>query len=194
MKKHIFLFLILLMGGISFIYAQQTAIQGTVVDKNLNEPIIGASIVVKGTSHGTITDVDGNFSLTDVPVNSMIVASYVGYRAKEIKIVAGEKKYLISLEEDTKTLDEVVVVGFGTQRKSNLTDAVATVDTKVLESRPVTNLGQSLQGTVPGLNLSVGGYGGQLGQTLDVNIRGTGTISTGSKASTLILIDGIEGN
>ncbi|MEG0993577.1 MAG: TonB-dependent receptor [Bacteroidales bacterium] len=194
MKKHIFLFLILLMGGISFIYAQQTTIQGTVVDKNLNEPIIGASIVVKGTSHGTITDVDGNFSLTDVPVNSMIVASYVGYRAKEIKIVAGEKKYLISLEEDTKTLDEVVVVGFGTQRKSNLTDAVATVDTKVLESRPVTNLGQSLQGTVPGLNLSVGGYGGQLGQTLDVNIRGTGTISTGSKASTLILIDGIEGN
>lgn len=194
MKKHIFLFLILLMGGISFIYAQQITIQGTVVDKNLNEPIIGASIVVKGTSHGTITDVDGNFSLTEVPVNSLIVASYVGYQTKEVKIIAGQKKYLISLEEDTKTLDEVVVVGFGTQRKSNLTDAVATVDTKVLESRPVTNLGQSLQGTVPGLNLSVGGYGGQLGQTLDVNIRGTGTISTGSKASTLILIDGIEGN
>ena len=98
------------------------------------------------------------------------------------------------MSEDTQTLDEVVVVGFGTQRKANLTEAVATVDTKVLDSRPVTNLGQSLQGTIPGLNLSVGGLGGQLGQTMDVNIRGTGTISTGSKAATLVLIDGIEGN
>lgn len=74
------------------------------------------------------------------------------------------------MSEDTQTLDEVVVVGFGTQRKANLTEAVATVDTKVLDSRPVTNLGQSLQGTIPGLNLSVGGLGGQLGQTMDVNI------------------------
>lgn len=194
MKKHLLLFLLFL-GNILFIQAQQQiTVRGTVADKNLKDPIIGASIVLKGSSHGTITDIEGNFSLSEVPVDGVLVVSYVGYKTKEVKVAPGESRYNILLEEDTQALDEVVVVGFGTQRKSNLTDAVATVDTKVLESRPVTNLGQSLQGTVPGLNLSVGGLGGQLGQTMDVNIRGTGTISTGSKASTLILIDGIEGN
>lgn len=194
MKKHLLLFLLFL-GNILLIQAQQQiTVHGTVADKNLKDPIIGASIVLKGSSHGTITDIEGNFSLSEVPVDGVLVVSYVGYKTKEVKVAPGESRYNILLEEDTQALDEVVVVGFGTQRKSNLTDAVATVDTKVLESRPVTNLGQSLQGTVPGLNLSVGGLGGQLGQTMDVNIRGTGTISTGSKASTLILIDGIEGN
>lgn len=194
MKKHLLLFLLFL-GNILLIQAQQQiTVRGTVADKNLKDPIIGASIVLKGSSHGTITDIEGNFSLSEVPVDGVLVVSYVGYKTKEVKVAPGESRYNILLEEDTQALDEVVVVGFGTQRKSNLTDAVATVDTKVLESRPVTNLGQSLQGTVPGLNLSVGGLGGQLGQTMDVNIRGTGTISTGSKASTLILIDGIEGN
>ena len=119
---------------------------------------------------------------------------FIGYTTQEIKVNENQFSYNIQMSEDTQTLDEVVVVGFGTQRKANLTEAVATVDTKILDSRPVTNLGQSLQGTIPGLNLSVGGLGGQLGQTMDVNIRGTGTISTGSKAATLVLIDGIEGN
>ena len=86
------------------------------------------------------------------------------YTTQEIKVNENQFSYNIQMSEDTQTLDEVVVVGFGTQRKANLTEAVATVDTKVLDSRPVTNLGQSLQGTIPGLNLSVGGLGGQLGQ------------------------------
>ena len=88
----------------------------------------------------------------------------------------------------------MVVVGFGTQKKVNLTGAVATVDTKALESRPVSQVGQALQGTVPGLNLSTADLGGQLGQSMKVNIRGTGTIGTGSKGEPLILIDGMEGN
>lgn len=98
------------------------------------------------------------------------------------------------MKTESNSLDEVVVIGFGSQRRSNITDAVTTVDTKRLESRPVTDLSQALQGTVPGLNFSVGNLGGQLGQNMNVNIRGTGTISQGSSAQTLVLIDGIEGN
>ena len=192
MKKISILFLILLC-SCTFLYAQQFSITGVITDKKLKEPIIGASVIVKGTTNGTVTDLDGNFTL-QVSKENVLVISFIGYITQEIKVNENQSSYNIQMSEDTQTLDEVVVVGFGTQRKANLTDAVATVDTKVLDSRPVSNLGQSLQGTVPGLNLSVGGLGGQLGQTMNVNIRGTGTISTGSKAATLVLIDGIEGN
>lgn len=191
MKKVFILFLML--WSCIFMYAQHLSITGKITDKQ-GEPIIGASVLVKGTSNGVITDLDGVFNLKDVPSDGVLAISYIGYKDVEVKINASQKSYAITLEEDNQMLDEVVVVGFGTQRRANLTEAVATVDTKALKSRPVTNLGQSLQGTVPGLNLSVGSYGGQLGQTMDVNIRGTGTISTGSTASTLVLIDGIEGN
>ncbi len=191
MKKSLIFFLML--WSSIFMYAQHLSITGKVTDKQ-GEPIIGASVLVKGTSNGVITDLDGVFNLKDVPSDGMLSISYIGYKDVEVKVNASQKSYSITLEEDNQVLDEVVVVGFGTQRRANLTEAVATVDTKALKSRPVTNLGQSLQGTVPGLNLSVGSYGGQLGQTMDVNIRGTGTISTGSTASTLVLIDGIEGN
>lgn len=170
---------------------QRTVCKGVVKDI-AGETVIGASVMVKGTSNGMITGLDGSFSLNNVKKGDVIHVSFVGYVTQEV-VWKGNVLDIV-LKEDTRTLDEVVVVGFGTQRKANLTDAVATVDTKALDSRPVTSLGQSLQGTVPGLNLSVGGYGGQLGQNLNVNIRGTGTISSGSYASTLILIDGIEGN
>lgn len=191
MKRNLIFFLML--WSCFLMYAQHLSITGKVTDKQ-GEPIIGASVLVKGTSNGVITDLDGVFNLKDVPSDGMLSISYIGYKDVEVKVNASQKSYSITLEEDNQVLDEVVVVGFGTQRRANLTEAVATVDTKALKSRPVTNLGQSLQGTVPGLNLSVGSYGGQLGQTMDVNIRGTGTISTGSTASTLVLIDGIEGN
>ena len=192
MTKKLFLFLGLIC-CCSILFAQHINITGLVTDKQ-NESIIGASVLVKGTDQGVVTDIDGKFSLSEVSPNAILQISYIGYITQEIQIKKSQSYYAVTLVEDTKMLDEVVVVGFGTQRKANLTDAVATVDTKALDSRPVSNLGQSLQGTVPGLNLSVGGLGGQLGQTMDVNIRGTGTISTGSKAATLVLIDGIEGN
>lgn len=192
MKRILSLFSLLLM--VVAMQAQQFKISGTVTDQKTGEPVIGASVVIQGTTNGVITDVDGNFTLNNVSKGNTLNVSYVGYLPWSAKLDGNKKVFHIALAEDNKVLDEVVVVGFGTQRKANLTDAVATVDTKALQSRPVTNLGQSLQGTVPGLNLSVGGYGGQLGQDMEVDIRGTGTISTGSKASTLILIDGIEGN
>ena len=191
MRKNLFIILMLL--GSICLHAQQLNVTGKVTDSQ-NEAIIGASVVIKGTSKGVITDIDGNFVLNDVPADGVLQVSYIGYKNVEMPIKPSQNSYTIVLQEDNQLLDEVVVVGFGTQRRANLTEAVATVDTKALESRPVTSLGQSLQGTVPGLNLSVGNMGGQLGQSMDVNIRGTGTISTGSTAATLVLIDGIEGN
>lgn len=165
-------------------------ITGRVLDEK-GDPIIGASVKEVGTRNGAITDVDGNFAFLSTSDRPTLTISYVGY---EEKTTVGHAGINIKMSENSQALNELVVIGFGTQRKSNITDAITTVDTKMLDSRPVTNLSQSLQGTVPGLNLSVGGYGGQLGQGMDVQIRGTGTISTGSKASTLVLIDGIEGN
>lgn len=165
-------------------------ITGRVLDSK-GEPIIGASVKEKGTKNGAITDFDGNFTVMASSENPQLEISYIGYTAQS---AIGRNGMTVKMEENSQSLNELVVIGFGTQRKSNITDAITTVDTKMLEERPVTNLSQSLQGTVPGLNLSVGGLGGQLGQSMDVQIRGTGTISTGSKASTLVLIDGIEGN
>ncbi|WP_129697163.1 SusC/RagA family TonB-linked outer membrane protein [Parabacteroides goldsteinii] len=192
MKKRVTFLIVLLMVSIFHIYAQQQNISGTVIDKNLNEPVIGASIQIKGTTNGTITDLDGKFAIT-ASKDDILVISYIGYTTQEIKLT-GQSSLKIELSEDTQALDEVVVVGFGTQKKVNLTGAVATVDKKVLASRPVTSVSQSLQGAVPGLNLSTADLGGQLGQNMNVNIRGTGTIGKGSKGEPLILIDGMEGN
>lgn len=166
MKTQFISLLIALLAGLLPLQAQQVSISGIVTDKKLNEPIIGASVVVKGTSNGCITDLDGNFQLNNVVSGSTLVVSYIGYQTQEIPVQKGKTSYQVTLSEDTQTLDEVVVVGFGTQKKVNLTGAVATVDTKALESRPVSQVGQALQGTVPGLNLSTADLGGQLGQSM----------------------------
>ena len=192
MKKISILFMLLL--GITSLHAQQFNITGTVIDKKLNEPIIGATVQVKGTNNGTVTNLDGEFALKNVAKGSVLNVSYIGYVTQSISLNGAQTSFRIELSEDSKTLDEVVVVGFGTQKKVNLTGAVASVDTKALASRPVSQVGQALQGVVPGLNLSTPDLGGQLGQTMNVNIRGTGTIGKGSSASPLILIDGMEGN
>lgn len=192
MKKHLILFLLLL--GFTSLYAQQLDITGTVIDKNLNEPIIGANVLVKGTTNGTITNLDGQFSLKNVAKGSTLLVSFIGYQAQSIVFDGSQKVLTIAMTEDSQTLNEVVVVGFGTQKKVNLTGAVSSVDSKTLASRPVSQVGQALQGVVPGLNLSTSDLGGQLGQSMSVNIRGTGTIGKGSNAEPLILIDGMEGN
>lgn len=194
MKHNILFFIALLLLSIPSAYAQQFSITGTVVDKKLNEPIIGASILVKGTSNGTITDLDGKFELKGVAKESTIEVSYIGYLSHTLIFNGTQNSFKIELSEDTQTLDEVVVVGFGTQKKVNLTGAVTSVDTKALSARPVTSVGQALQGVVPGLNMSTTDLGGQLGQSMNVNIRGTGTIGKGSESAPLILIDGMEGN
>ena len=122
--------LTMLLLGISFVYAQQINIKGTVTDQRLNEPIIGASVLVEGSSNGTITDMNGDFSLKNVSKGNVLIVSYIGYQPQRLTINGNQTSFNIMLTEDTQTLDEVVVVGFGTQKKVNLTGAVATVDTK----------------------------------------------------------------
>lgn len=194
MMKHNFSLLIALLFCFTNIYAQQFNITGTVIDKKLNEPIIGASVLVKGTSNGTITDIDGQFTLKNLNKGSVLTISYIGYQPQTLTLTGTETSLRIALIEDSQTLDEVVVVGFGTQKKVNLTGAVSSVDTKQLEARPVSTIGQALQGTVPGLNFNVSKNGGQVGSRMNVDIRGGGTIGAGSNSSPLVLIDGIAGD
>lgn len=191
MKKISILFVLLL--SITHIYAQQLNIKGTVVEKSNQEPIIGASVVIKGTTNGTITDVDGQFQFK-VAVGNVLQVSFVGYTTEEITVKAGQTILNIQLGEDSKVLDEVVVVGYGTQKKVNVTGAVSMVNSEILESRPVSNVSQALQGAVPGLNLNVATNGGDLNSNMNINIRGTGSIGDGSSSNPLILIDGMEGD
>ena len=163
-----------------------------IVKDATGEPIIGATVMVKGTTNGTITGLDGDFSLNNVPRGSVLQVSFVGYQTMEVEWKGTPLN--VTLKEDTQLLDEVVVVGYGTQKKVNVTGAVSMVDSKVLESRPVQNVAQALQGQIPGLQMSVGNSGGSLDSSLSITIRGGGTIGAGSSGSPLVLIDGIEGD
>ncbi len=136
---------------------------------------------------------DGRFSLSNLRTGDVIVVTYIGYVTQEIKYT-GQASIRVTLKEDTQNLDEVVVVGYGTQKKVNVTGAVSMVNAEVIEARPVQNVSQALQGVVPGLNFSVTTGGGALDSQMSVNIRGAGTIGAGSGSSPLVLIDGIEGN
>lgn len=173
---------------------QQNKICNGNVKDDTGETIIGASVVVKGTTNGTITDFDGNFSLSNLNKGDVIEVSYIGY--KTLTVTWDGSPLNLVLKSDTQTLDEVVVVGFGTQKKVNLTGSVSTVGAEELASRPVSNVSQALQGLVPGMNFDYGtkGNGGALNTEMNINIRGTGTIGEGSNAAPLILIDGMEGN
>lgn len=170
---------------------QQTKkiITGVVVD-DLGEPIIGANVSEEGTTNGTITDADGAFSLS-VSENATLKISYIGYLGQDISV--GNKTHLlITLREDFQALEEVVVVGFGTQKKVNLTGSVSTIDAKALENRPVMTATQALQGAVPGLQITQNS--GNMEDRASINIRGIATIGEGSSGSPLILIDGMEGD
>lgn len=151
-------------------------------------PVIGASVVEKGNStNGVITDLDGNFTL-NVAKNAIIVISYMGYQTQEIQVIPG-KILNITLKEDTQVLDEVVVVGYGVQKKVNLTGSVATVDGEILEQRPLANATQSLQGMVPGLYID-NSNAGRPGATSSLQLRGQGNLS--GNAAPYVLVDGVE--
>lgn len=165
---------------------KEKKITGKVIDAK-GEPVIGATIMEKGTTNGTITDFDGNFTL-DVSNNAIIEVSYIGYQQQIIKAIY-DKPLSVTLKEDTEMLDEVVVVGYGTQKKINLTGAVSVVDSKSMEDRPVPRVSQMLQGALPNVNVSY--TSGYPGSSANINIRGVNSIS--GNASPLVLIDGIEG-
>ena len=168
--------------------AQQSEItvKGTVVD-DAGEPVIGATIMEKETRNGTVTDIDGNYVIK-VKRNAQLTISYLGYATQVVP--AGTSKVVLK-SNDTK-LNEVVVVGFGTQKKVNLTGAVTAVSGEELDSRPVSNATQALQGMVAGLQITQAA--GSLDDTPSLNVRGTTTIGQGSSGSPLVLIDGMEGD
>lgn len=159
-------------------------ITGVIMDEQ-GETIIGANVIEKGNQNGVVTDVDGKFSIT-LSAGNVLQVSYIGYITQEVT-VNNQTNLKIILKEDLQSLDEVVVVGYGTMRKADLTGAVATVDSKVLEDRPITNLGSGLQGVIANLNIS--SPNGAPGTGASFNIRGTTNLSGGSP---LILVDGIE--
>lgn len=164
------------------------AIKGLVTD-NTGEPIIGANVKVEGTTNGTITDIDGNFTLTNVAENATLIVSYIGYKTKSIEIGAASS-YNIKLEEDAEALDEVVVVGYGVQKKMNISGAIATVSSDKLENRPVMNLSSAIQGLATGVNVTQ--QSGAPGSE-DVSIQMRGVTSTNG-SSPLVLIDGTPGD
>jgi len=172
---------------------QQAVCKGTVVDSN-GEPVVGASVFAVSNGHkkGSVTDLDGNFEIDGIASGSSLTISYVGYKTQQVTWNGKDLK--VTLQESSEMLDNVVVVGYGTQKKVNLTGAVSVVNSKALESRPVMSVAQALQGEVPGLNFSVGNAGGSLKSRMGLNIRGIGTIGEGSNAAPLVLIDGSEGD
>ena len=162
------------------------SISGRVADAS-GQGIPGVGIIVKGTTMGVITTDDGSFALQNVSDGSTIVVSCMGYVEQEFKIISTKSVYNVVLSEDEMLLDDVVVVGYGTQKKEHLTGAVAQVTAKELENRPVANLGQALQGMVPNLKVTVSS--GKPGAGASFQIRGTGSPNGGSP---LILVDGVE--
>ncbi|WP_245904020.1 SusC/RagA family TonB-linked outer membrane protein [Dysgonomonas alginatilytica] len=163
----------------------QIALTGTVVDEN-NEPMIGIGIVVKNSTIGTATDIDGKFSITVPNTNSVLNFSFIGYKSQEIT-VGSQRKINVVLKEDLQLLDEVVVVGYGTQKKANLTGAVAQVSGEVLENRPIVSVGQGLQGVIPNLNVNI--RSGAPGQSSSFNVRGNTSLNGGSP---LVLVDNVQ--
>ena len=163
---------------------QAKKITGTVVDAM--GPVIGASVVVKGTSNGVATDFDGNFSLNASPGQTLVI-SYIGYLTKEIKITAAQSKYNITLQEDKQLLDEVVVVGYGTMKKSDLAGASASMDEKAIKGANITNIDQSFQGRVTGVTAVQ--TSGAPGSSSSIRVRGQATINAG--AEPLYVVDGV---
>lgn len=185
--KKLFLSLLLLASALGISYAE--TVRGTVVDA-AGEPLIGVSVVVEGTQTGTVTDFDGRFSI-EAPLNGSLNFTYVGYQPLTVKI-QGRELLNIIMKEDNKLLEEVVVVGYDTQRKANLTGAVGTVSVgDQIEGRPITNLGTGLQGATPGLTITQSS--GRIGQSPTFRIRGAvGTFLNESGSQPLILVDGVE--
>ena len=163
---------------------QQTKnVNGTVVDVN-GDPVIGANVVVKGTTNGTITDIDGRFTI-DADAKSVLNVSYIGYLTKEVA-VGNQQTVRIVLLEDTKTLDEVVVIGYGTQKKADLTGSVANVSADKLNTQSNANIGQALQGKIAGVDIV--SQGGNPGAGTRIMVRGIGTLNN---AAPLYIVDGM---
>ncbi len=162
-------------------------VTGIVYDET-HEPIIGASVMLKHSTAGTITDLDGQFSIDNVKTGQYLQISFVGYQTYELRIADNTNNYSVTLRENTKELDEVVVVGYGAQKKVNLTGAVSVVTADEVTGRPTQNMATALQGADPSLNITMNSGGPSSDYKID--IRGVASINSGAKP--LILVDGVE--
>lgn len=188
MKTFRFVLLLFLVLSISnTAWAQNQTVKGRVIDSKLKEALMGVSILEIGTSNGTVTDLDGNFTLS-VPKGAVLRISYVGYLVQEVPI-NGKTSLDIFLKEDTELLDEVVIVGYGAQKKATLSGSVTSVGGEKLAKTPVTNVSQGLAGRLPGVvavsNTSEPGYDGAT-----ITVRG---VNTFGKADPLVVVDGVPG-
>lgn len=183
MKKIRFLMLIFLLGIVSVSWAQ-TTVTGTVTD-DLNAPLPGASVIEKGTTNGTTTDFDGNFTIEVSDPNAILEVSYLGYTTTEIPL-AGQTNVTAQLSEDATQLEDVVVVGYGVQRKSDITGAIGSVKSENFNRGVVANPGQLVQGKIAGVNVT--NVSGEPGAAQNIIIRGVGSLRAGT--TPLFVVDG----
>jgi len=179
-----FLLVALFLIGATMVFAQGKSIKGVVLDQN-SEPIIGANVLVEGTTNGAITDLDGNFSLVNVASNSKLKVSYIGYITQVVP-VAGNSTFKIQLKEDAKALDEIVVVGYGVQKKSDVTGSLARVSAEELSVKPVSNAFQAMQGKIAGVDITSNERPGELGK---IFIRGKRSLNATNDP--LYVVDGV---
>lgn len=172
----------------SYIYSQGKIVQGVVTDKD-GYPLVGSAVIIKGTSNGVSCDVDGKFSIQATPENTLVF-SYLGFISKEI-LVGSQSQINVVLEEQETSLDEIIVVGYGTQVKRNVVGAVSQISGEALEDRPNPSVVRSLQGQVPGLNIVMND--GKPSRSSSIKIRGA-VNSIGAGGSALVLVDGVEGD
>lgn len=189
MKKVLLLLLQMCLVG-TFAYAQGRLVSGKVLSGTDNQPIPGVSVVVKGTSTGVVTDVNGGFSLRVPDGSNTLVFAYVGFKSREVDISGGQTSLDITLEEDVRSLEEVIVVGYSTIQKRELTGAVSSVKGDVIENLPMQSFDRALQGRAAGVQIL--SANGVPGGAVNVRIRGTGSISAGNDP--LFIVDGVQLN
>jgi TonB-linked SusC/RagA family outer membrane protein len=187
MQKLKVMFILMLLAIFTVQAGEQTSITGTVKD-NSNQPLPGVTVLIKGTTQGTVTNADGVFTISNVPSNGTLVFSFVGMQTQEIQ-VGNQTTINVTLVSSSIGLDEVVAIGYGTQKKVNLTGAISVVSSEAIQDRPVASTQQALQGLVPNLTISVGSSGGEPGGEMNMNIRGIQ--SFGGSSAPYVLVDGI---
>lgn len=168
--------------------AQTKSVSGTVTDE-AGEPLIGANVAVKGTKTGTVTDFNGEFALTNIADNAILVISYVGYTTQEVP-VAGKSTINVTLSENRELLDEVVVIGYGTVKRKDLTGAVASMKNSDVVISPTNNVMEALSGKVAGMDVVKSS--GEVGRSVSVTLRGNRSIYGSNNP--LFIIDGLPGN
>ncbi|WP_373731161.1 TonB-dependent receptor plug domain-containing protein, partial [Bacteroides heparinolyticus] len=187
MKRKLMLLLACLFVGIGLVTAQTQKVTGVVISEEDGQPVIGASVLVKGTQIGTITGVDGDFTLPNVPSSAKTLQiSFIGMKTQEVAIKPNVR---VVLKSSSEVLDEVMVVAYGTAKKSSFTGSAAVVDSKKIEKRQVSNITNALSGTVAGIQVMTSSSGGQPGSTAKIRVRGTGSMAAGN--TPLYVVDGV---